>query len=74
MFAFLEFGSPLSVSPYRGLRSSAAGEKRQGGTELRLGDFADKLTRWPLAIGCCLSFPVSKKTLTMPTSKILCED
>jgi len=73
MFAFLEFGSH-SVSVYWGLTRGTAGERRQGGTELKLGGFYDKFTLWPLAVSCCFSFPVSKETLMMSTSKMLCED
>lgn len=50
------------------------GERRQGGTEGKRGDFSDKFTPWPAAASLCLSFPTSNKTLMMPTSKILCED
>lgn len=53
---FLEFGSCLRV--FLCLKRGTAGGGRQRSAELKLGGFSDKLTCWPVAVSCCLSFPV----------------
>lgn len=56
MFAFLEFGSCLRV--FLCLKRGAAGGGETS-AELKLrGFFSDELTTWPVAVSCCLSFPV----------------